>query len=339
MVTNTTNSTRFSTKFSVRIGLSALLAAMAVQTNTGCKSRAFNDNNDGAESQEIVSSTPKESYLQEKHAVRVNLETNMATYYKYGAPIKSWKIASGKTDGKSDTPLGTFRFHELSVCQEWKGTRTAASYGACDPGNPTGSRGLWFKGTQYGLHGIGNSKDAHESVTIDDVNKRRASLGCVRNHPDDIKWLTEQVAEEYGTTPDELNRIERSKTQDLIPAAGKGVAVIIGRWDASADAGSTSGGDPKCTKENANARVASDKVIEVSNEAGTVFDGQPWEEVCTTDKTKNGKVQLFFPNPPAGYAYADKTDIRTCNVTALQTCIKNKGGAIPCAKRECKTPL
>jgi hypothetical protein len=174
--------------------------------------------------------------LKETYAVRVNIKTNMATFYENGKSIRTWKVATARNDGKSATPTGTFRFQELTVCQPWISTRNNAKAGPCESINPTGKFALWFSSREYGLHGVDSSHI--DSVTGSTAESRRQSSGCVRNHPDNIEWLVKKVAPLYGTTPKELAGFKSRSAAKSYSPTNKGLALIIGRWDASKDGAS-----------------------------------------------------------------------------------------------------
>ena len=167
--------------------------------------------------------------LSEKFGVRINLNTNMATFFESGKPIRQWKVATARNDGKSITPSGRFRFHELTTCARWVSTRSNIGAGPCAPDNPLGHRALWFLTNNYGLHGV---DDSHiESVTAITADGRRQSSGCVRNHPEDIKWMTDKVAHLYGTTPAQLAAdVARRAGEKFYRPVGLGLAIEVGRW-------------------------------------------------------------------------------------------------------------
>ena len=178
--------------------------------------------------------------LKEPFGLRVNLTTNMATFFENGKAIKSWKVASARNDGKSATPTGKFRFHELTTCVSWKSTRNNAQTGPCSSDNPLGFRALWFNSSNYGLHGVDSSHIS--SVTASSADARRQSSGCMRNHPEDIKWLTDKVAGLYGTTPQELaKRVSAGRETSLAPVS-QGLALEIGNWTHDVAVGSSPNG-------------------------------------------------------------------------------------------------
>ncbi|NBW82771.1 murein L,D-transpeptidase, partial [bacterium] len=195
--------------------------------------------------------------MKEKLGVRVNLNTNMATFYENGKPIRQWKVATARDDGKSITPSGTFRFHELSTCTRWASTRSNVNAGPCAPDNPLGQRALWFLTSNYGLHGV---DDSHiESVTGRTADERRQSSGCVRNHPEDIKWLTDKVAHLYGTTPAQLAAdVARKDDERTYRPVGLGLALQVGRWSTDPAVSPSVDGD----RQNPNSNPTNPPVVQ-----------------------------------------------------------------------------
>jgi hypothetical protein len=177
----------------------------------------------------VTQKDPNANPLTEKFGVRVNLTTNMATFYEDGQPIRQWKVATARYDGKSITPPGKYRFHELTTCVRWTSTRNNSSAGPCAPDNPLGYRALWFFTSEYGMHGV---DAAHlDSVTAQSAEGRRQSSGCIRNHPDDIAWMTDKVAHLYGTTPAQLAiDIAKKAREKSYKPIGRGLALEVGRW-------------------------------------------------------------------------------------------------------------
>lgn len=314
----------------------SLVAPLLIPLSFGCVSRHLNEDS-GDQVQERVSSGVDESLVKsEDHAVRVNLATNITTYYRKGVAKRSWKVASARNDGKSITPNGTFRFHELETCPPWVSTRNGGSASPCANDNPLGKTALWFLSAEYGLHGV---DDAHiDSVTAATADERRQSSGCVRNHPEDIKWLAAQVAGAYGTTAAELDRLRANAQNKIFPAKGKGVVVVVGRFPASVD-GSTSGS--ACSAETAKGRILSSGAEIVTDATGKKEIGKtkPWEPVCPTGEKQSGRARLFFPLPPEGYGHVEERLVRTCDLSQLKICISNSGGNEACHRKNCTGTL
>lgn len=315
----------FSTKF-----IAAILAALL--STSACVTRSHTSDADLEEADSSAS-------LNEEHALRVNLTTNMATYYKNGQPIRAWKVASARRDGRSATPTGKFRAHELTICAPWTSTRNNLSTGGCAENNPLGKRALWFNaGRQYGMHGVDSSHIS--SVTGSSAESRRQSSGCVRNHPDDIAWLTAQVAPLYGTTADQLaNDVAAKRTRTYRPRS-KGLPIIVGNFNTPD--GPTNGS--ACTEENADAALASDdknSPVALYDEGGSEkAKVAAWSPTCTTGYiSPNNVAKVFMPVEPEGFAFVPRATVRKCNVSKLRSCISGGGGRGPCAARECKEAL
>jgi hypothetical protein len=184
--------------------------------------------NSGAEDSSAKERDSSADPLGEPMGLRVNLDSNMATFFENGVAIKKWKVASARNDGRSATPTGKFRFHEMTTCVRWTSTRNGASAGPCAADNPLGFRALWFNSSTFGLHGVDS---AHiSSVTSESAESRRQSSGCVRNHPENIKWLTEKVSALYGTNPAELQRRVSAGMETSLRPIGKGLALEIGNF-------------------------------------------------------------------------------------------------------------
>jgi hypothetical protein len=212
----------------------------------------FDDNRkiDGASIASRESEEPDEKLLSEPMAIRVNIKTNMAVFYENGKPTRTWKVATARKDGQSNTPTGTFRVNELNVCPPWTSTRTAKFVDRCADDNPLGHFALWFDPPYYGLHGVDLVDPDHKkSVTASSAEERRQSSGCVRNHPNDIRWLAEKVAPLYGASKEEFQKIVADKR--YVPFKPKdpngGVVVLIGNWAS----------DPKVAGPSSDKKVAS----------------------------------------------------------------------------------
>ena len=298
--------------------------------------RSLSQNEDSSAKDRDSSADP----LSEPFGLRVNLTTNMATFFENGKAIRTWKVASARNDGKSQTPTGKFRFHEMTTCVSWKSTRNDAQTGPCSSDNPLGFRALWFYSSSYGLHGVDSSHVS--SVTGSTAESRRQSSGCVRNHPEDIKWLTDKVAGLYGANPQELaNRVAGRRESTLQPV-GRGLALEIGNWTTDVAIGYSPNGamanfpslPPRpnapafvspivpvteeqgkaCTTEVASGFVNSPSpltVLSYVDRPGSPEIGKtkPFEMVCPTENYLNGQVQVFFPLAPRGFGWVDANHV------------------------------
>jgi hypothetical protein len=307
---------------------SALIGLLFVSA-VGCKQRT---NNEGGVKQRDESADP----LHERFGVRINITTNMATFYENGKAIRQWKVATARDDGRSATPEGKFRFHEMTTCTSWTSTRNGASTGPCAGDNPLGYRGMWFHGSSYGLHGV---DDAHISSVIgSDAESRRQSSGCVRNHPSDIKWLTDKAAELYGTTPAELAKNVSSGREKTFYPVSQGLALEVGRWpsDPAVDSSGDSGNEPICTAAKATGFIFSPTELDVVDGAGKKIGvSKPFELVCPTKVTKNDKTHVFFPNEPSGFGWVLTANLRqeckgNSQFASLSKCIETAGNPMFC---------
>ncbi len=289
-------------RFGFTLGLIAAIAAIAA---TSCKQGTF-------QSSEFENADPTADVLKERFGVRVNITTNMATFFENGVPIRRWKVATARSDGRSATPQGRFRFHELTTCVSWTSTRSSASTGPCTSDNPLGYLALWFQGGSYGLHGVDSSHI--ESVTATTADGRRQSSGCVRNHPDDIKWLVNKVSALYGATPDQLTKNVANRREASFRPLSKGLALEIGRWPTDPVISPEKDQSPgsSCTAENATEFLFSDRDLDVLNDSGSKIGvSKPFEVVCATKNVKGSKTQVFFPHEPAGFGWVDTAFLKT----------------------------
>jgi L,D-transpeptidase catalytic domain len=267
----------------------------------------------GEDQSEVANRDAAANPKKEDFGLRVNLTTNIATFYERGRAVRRWKVASARRDGRSSTPEGHFRFHEMTVCVPWKSTRGAASTGPCSPRNPLGARALWFVNGEYGLHGV----DAAHILSVTDATaeSRRQSSGCVRNHPNDIKWLTNRVAALYGTSQGQLDLLERKGQFQSFKPIAEGLALEIGRWshddpvvsDATVSRENASMAESSCIEENANSMLTAADPLPVTDSNGEeIRKTKPYEIVCRTDVRQDGKVLLFFPVEPSGFGWVDQ---------------------------------
>lgn len=283
-----------------------VILGFALSLATSCKTRSFGESN-------VAERDSEANPLTEQFGVRVNLSTNMATFYENGKPIRKWKVATARDDGLSMTPPGTYRFHELTTCVRWTFTRPPfPSAGPCADDNPLGFRAMWFNTSEYGLHGV---DEAHiSSVTAPNTEGRRQSSGCVRNHPNDIKWLTDKAAPLYGTNPIQLAADVATKSEKTYKPVGKGLALEIGRWptDPEVDSSDSSNNEPSaCTTANATGFLSTSQSVDVFDTDGKLIGkSKPFEPVCPTVSTTKGKTQVFFPMDPSGFGWIDSNVLR-----------------------------
>jgi hypothetical protein len=286
----------------LRLGFTfGIIAALSV---TSCKARTYS-------SSKVENADSSADVLRERYGVRVNITTNMATFYESGIPIRRWKVATARNDGLSATPEGRFRFHELTTCVSWQSTRNSANTGPCAADNPLGYLALWFQGGSYGLHGVDSSHI--DSVVATTSDGRRQSSGCVRNHPNDIQWLAYKVSELYGANPDLLAKNVASRREASFAPLSKGLALEIGRWpsDPQIDPAVDQSSESACTAENATGFIFSPTELDVTNDTGVKIGvSKPYEVVCSTKNSKNNKTQVFFPNEPAGFGWVDTAALK-----------------------------
>jgi hypothetical protein len=112
----------------------------------------------------------------------INKKINELGYYKNGEFVKKFRVATGKTAGR--TPEGTFTIANKIKNRPYFTGKIKGG----DPKNPLGDRWLGLdvngsKGTVYAIHGNNNSKSIGRYV----------SAGCVRMYNDDVRWLYDQV--------------------------------------------------------------------------------------------------------------------------------------------------
>ncbi|RXT02873.1 L,D-transpeptidase [Ammoniphilus sp. CFH 90114] len=112
----------------------------------------------------------------------INKATNKLAFYEDGKLLKTLPVATGKK--QTYTPEGTFQIVNKIKNRPYYTGKIAGG----DPKNPLGDRwmGLNARGTKgdtYGIHGNNNEKSIGSYV----------SLGCVRMHNKDVRWLFDQV--------------------------------------------------------------------------------------------------------------------------------------------------
>jgi len=114
--------------------------------------------------------------------VRVDKSENTLTYYFYNVPLKTFRVATGKTE--QDTPNGVFPVVML-VKNPWYLKKNIPGG---DPKNPLGTRWIGIEvpgtdGSVYGVHGTNQPE----------LIGTHASAGCVRMQNSDVQWLYEHV--------------------------------------------------------------------------------------------------------------------------------------------------
>lgn len=275
----------------------------------------------------------------EHMGMRINLTTNMATFYQDGKAIRSWKVATARDDQKSVTPEGRFRFHQLTTCVPWISTRKNATSAPCAGDNPLGFRAMWFLSAKYGLHGVDSSH--LDSVQAKTASARRKSSGCVRNHPKDIEWLTNKVAGLYGTTPVQLSEAVKKKVTKYFSPVASGLALEVGRWDkddpiSASSSASSSPGKPNddksppteddpvdspakvaCDTDEVDAIINSPEAISVTDSHGrTIGKAKAFEIICVQPRSEDDRTMVYFPLPPAGFGWVPTDKIK-------KNCTKN----------------
>jgi hypothetical protein len=114
--------------------------------------------------------------LRERFGLRVNLTTNVATFFENGTAIKSWPVSTTRNDGRAFTG-GTFRFDEMTTCLKAFGSdRSGDGPLPCSRDNPMGYRALWFLSGAWGIIGLDSS--THPSIVNQDAEGRRTTRGC-----------------------------------------------------------------------------------------------------------------------------------------------------------------
>jgi len=205
-----------------------------------------------------------EKALEADFAVRINLTTNTASYYRGGEIKDQWKIASADVTGEFHkvngipeskvTPTGIYSVHDIEHCPSWyprnpfnPKTGSPAKtelersslfaenrdlYGPCGKRNPLGGYALWFRGP-YGIHG--NASSWIFDLPIED---RRVSGGCIRNPNRKIEMVFNEIVE--SSLPEFKTRVADNKSQpydekETITFYGLmekvKVNVIVGNWD------------------------------------------------------------------------------------------------------------
>jgi hypothetical protein len=121
----------------------------------------------------------------ERDLLIVNKQTNELAYYREGELVRTFPVATGKTDDL--TPEGTFKIVNKIKNRPYYKEKIPGG----DPRNPLGDRWLGLEvgetyGTTYAIHGNNNPDSIGKYV----------SAGCIRMHNDDIHWLFGQVAKQ-----------------------------------------------------------------------------------------------------------------------------------------------
>ncbi|ASA26113.1 hypothetical protein B9T62_00305 [Paenibacillus donghaensis] len=133
----------------------------------------------------------------------VNKKTNKLAYFSGGKLVKTFPVATGKT--QSLTPEGSFDIVVKVKNRPYYKEKIPGG----DPANPLGDRWLGLEvgntyGTTYAIHGNNNESSIGKYV----------SAGCIRMHNEDIHWLYPQVARKTKV-------VITSSTQDMESIAVK----------------------------------------------------------------------------------------------------------------------
>jgi hypothetical protein len=212
-----------------------------------------------------ISDEKVEEAVKADFALKINLTTNILTYYKDGKIVDQWNIASADVSGEFHkvngvaetqfTPTGIFTAHDIEHCPSWyprtpfnpKTGKLAASeversevfkenknlYGPCGKDNPLGRYAMWFSGA-YGVHG-----NAAEWILDLAVEDRRVSGGCIRNPNERIKQVFDDIIsvsalEDYKKTVEE-NRSKADDARKTVTAYEimdkVKINVIVGNWE------------------------------------------------------------------------------------------------------------
>ena len=112
----------------------------------------------------------------------INKSTNQLAYYENNKLTKVFSVATGKSANL--TPEGKFKIYNKIINRPYYSGKIPGG----DPKNPLGNRWLGLnakgtKGTTYAIHGNNNPSSIGSY----------ASLGCVRMHNDEVKWLYDKV--------------------------------------------------------------------------------------------------------------------------------------------------
>ena len=112
----------------------------------------------------------------------INKSTNQLAYYENNKLTRVFSVATGKSANL--TPEGKFKIVNKIVNRPYYTGKIPGG----DPRNPLGNRWLGLdakgtKGTTYAIHGNNNPSSIGSY----------ASLGCIRMHNDEVKWLFDKV--------------------------------------------------------------------------------------------------------------------------------------------------
>ena len=118
-------------------------------------------------------------------AVIADTSTNRAVVTHYGKVVDATNILTGKPTAENDdndnkgatlTALGVFTIHALEYCPPWlSGRKHHPETLPCNPENPLGEYGLWFKdGYIFGIHGRPSEYQDQFYATY-----RKISQGCL----------------------------------------------------------------------------------------------------------------------------------------------------------------
>ena len=189
--------------------------------------------------------------LKKKMVVKVNIRSSVGVLFQNGKAVSKWKLATAANsaqlknqrgslpnpaNGSALNPVGVFAVHALQDCP--RHAAKGASQAPCASNNPLGRAALWFQGNrefgefEFGLHGIDVIPAKLQSVGSESVAERRKSLGCIRNHPNNINSLI-NLAKNTGSYK-EASRSGAEITYRLKDNTSEPVYVVI-NWDTEPD--------------------------------------------------------------------------------------------------------
>jgi L,D-transpeptidase catalytic domain len=127
-----------------------------------------------------------------KRLIEVNYTTNRLKFFVDGKLVREWNVGTMRQAvlDANDYKVGRYTIWAKDVCPPWTKPGTSNTIAGCAADNPLGTRGLWFSGYLYGLHGTTEAWKIADGTTAD---QRRVSSGCIRNANANIEWLYDQV--------------------------------------------------------------------------------------------------------------------------------------------------
>ena len=127
-----------------------------------------------------------------ERVIDINYTTNRLKYFVDGKLVREWNVGTMRQAvlDAGDYKVGTYTIWAKDVCPPWSKPGSGVTVAGCASDNPLGTRGLWFSGYLYGLHGTIQPGLIADGTT---ANGRRVSSGCIRNSNANIEWLYDQV--------------------------------------------------------------------------------------------------------------------------------------------------